>query len=120
MPGSATVQSALRANSTSGDCHQPAVLMRVRSLNTGHCRRAPRPRLVAQSGVFAQNQSSVPHSSVRKAMKTLRAAILALAVPVSLSAQQAPAGPQANPITGVFQARTMSLQRNLAQAFDSI
>ena len=53
-------------------------------------------------------------------MKTLRAAVLALALPASLAAQQPPAGPPANPITTVFRARTMGLQRNLAQAFDSI
>jgi uncharacterized damage-inducible protein DinB len=54
-------------------------------------------------------------------MKTLRAAILALALPVSLAAQQpAPAGPPTNPITTVFRTRTMTFQRNLAQAFDSI
>ena len=45
---------------------------------------------------------------------------LALAVPANLAAQQTPAAPSANPITAVFQGRTMSLQRNLAQAFDSI
>ena len=53
-------------------------------------------------------------------MKTLRTAILVLALPASLAAQQAPAGPPANPITTVFRTRTMGLQRNLAQAFDSI
>ena len=53
-------------------------------------------------------------------MKILRAAILVLALPASLAAQQAPAGPPANPITTVFRSRTMGLQRNLAQAFDSI
>ena len=37
------------------------------------------------------------------------------------AAQQQPAaGPPANPITLVFRGRTMALQRNLAQAFDSI
>jgi uncharacterized damage-inducible protein DinB len=45
---------------------------------------------------------------------------LALAVPASVAAQQPPAAPPANPITTVFQTRTLSLQRNLAQAFDSI
>jgi len=45
---------------------------------------------------------------------------LALAVPASLAAQQPPAAPPANPVTTVFQTRTMALQRNLAQAFDSI
>jgi uncharacterized damage-inducible protein DinB len=45
---------------------------------------------------------------------------LALAAPASLAAQQPPAGPPANPVTTVFQTRTLALQRNLAQAFDSI
>ena len=53
-------------------------------------------------------------------MKTLHAAILALTLPVSLAAQQPPAGPPVNPVTAVFRTRTMALQRNLAQAFDSI
>ena len=52
-------------------------------------------------------------------MKTLHAAILAMALPLSLVAQP-PAGPPANPITTVFRTRTMGLQRNIAQAFDSI
>ena len=45
------------------------------------------------------------------------AAIVAL--PADLAAQQ-PSGTPANPITAVFRGRTMALQRNLAQAFDSI
>jgi hypothetical protein len=55
-------------------------------------------------------------------MKTANAVLLALALvlPASLAAQQPPAAPPANPVTTVFQTRTMSLQRNLAQAFDSI
>jgi hypothetical protein len=53
-------------------------------------------------------------------MKSSRAAILALALPVSLAAQQTPAGAPANPITEVFRSRTLTLQRNIAQAFDSI
>jgi hypothetical protein len=53
-------------------------------------------------------------------MTTSRAIILALALPVSLAAQQPQAGPPANPITAAFRGRTMSLQRNIAQAFDSI
>ena len=53
-------------------------------------------------------------------MKISHAAILALAWPVSLAAQQAPATPPANPITTVFRTRTLTLQRNIAQAFDSI
>ena len=53
-------------------------------------------------------------------MRITYAAIVALALPVSLAAQQPSAAQQANPITTVFRARTMGLQRNLAQAFDSI
>ena len=53
-------------------------------------------------------------------MKTAFAVLLALTLPVGLAAQQAPAAAQANPITGAFRARTIGLQRNLAQAFDSI
>lgn len=54
-------------------------------------------------------------------MKTLHVALVALALPLTLAAQQpAPAGPPVNPITTVFRQRTMALQRNLAQAFDSI
>ena len=43
-------------------------------------------------------------------------ALLLLAVPAALAAQQ----PQANPITTAFRNRTLALQRNIAQAFDSI
>ncbi len=53
-------------------------------------------------------------------MKPVYAAILALALPIGLAAQPAPAGAATNPITAVFRTRTMTLQRNLAQAFDSI
>ena len=53
-------------------------------------------------------------------MKTLHAALLALALPMSLAAQQPVAGAAANPITTAFRGRTMTFQRNLAQAFDSI
>ena len=49
-----------------------------------------------------------------------RAALLALVLPLGLAAQTPAAGSQANPITGVFRGRTMALQRQLAQAFDSI
>ena len=54
-------------------------------------------------------------------MKTAYAVLiaLALALPASLAAQPS-ATPPANPITEVFRGRTMTLQRNLAQAFDSI
>jgi hypothetical protein len=53
-------------------------------------------------------------------MHTIRVALLALAMPIGLAAQQPAAGSQANPITGVFRGRTMGLQRNIAAAFDSI
>ncbi len=54
-------------------------------------------------------------------MKTLHAAaIVVLALPLTLAAQTPPAGPPVNPITTVFRTRTFGLQRNLAQAFDSI
>jgi DinB superfamily len=56
-------------------------------------------------------------------MKISLTAILILGVPAALSAQQPsapPAAPDPNPITSAFRGRTMALQRNLAQAFDSI
>ena len=53
-------------------------------------------------------------------MKISYVAVLALALPMSLPAQQPQGSPPANPITTVFRTRTMTLQRNLAQAFDSI
>ena len=53
-------------------------------------------------------------------MTTFRAAALVLTLPLSLAAQQPAAGQQANPITAAFRVRTMALQRNVAQAFDSI
>lgn len=53
-------------------------------------------------------------------MKTLHATILALALPITLSAQEPSAAQQAGPITAAFRQRTIALQRNLAQAFDSI
>ena len=57
-------------------------------------------------------------------MRLSHAAIAALALPIGLAAQQQqqqpPAGAPANPITAAFRMRTMALQRNLAQAFDSI
>lgn len=49
-------------------------------------------------------------------MKILHAAILALALPMSLAAQQS----AANPITAAFRGRITGLHRNIAQAFDSI
>jgi len=53
-------------------------------------------------------------------MKTLPAAMLALAFPLSLAAQQPPAASQANPVTTAFRNRITALHRNIAQAFDSI
>ena len=53
-------------------------------------------------------------------MKISCAVIVALALPIGLAAQQAPAASAANPITTAFKGRTLGLQRNLAQAFDSI
>jgi hypothetical protein len=54
-------------------------------------------------------------------MKLSHAVIVALVLPLSLPAQQAPTAAQAaNPITMVFRTRTLAQQRFLAQAFDSI
>ena len=52
--------------------------------------------------------------------KTSFAAVLALVLPATLVAQQPSGGAPANPITAVFRSRTLGLQRNIAQAFDSI
>lgn len=52
-------------------------------------------------------------------MNITRAAIIMFALPVALVAQ-APAGQQENPITTAFRQRTLGLQHNIAQAFDSI
>ena len=51
-------------------------------------------------------------------MKISRSAILALALPVSLAAQQPQ--PTVNPVTTAFRGRIGGLHRNVAQAFDSI
>lgn len=56
-------------------------------------------------------------------MKKISCAVLlalSLALPAAAAAQQPSGAPPANPITEVFRGRTLSLQRNLAQAFDSI
>ena len=57
-------------------------------------------------------------------MKISYLAIVALAAPICLAAQQpsatAPATPPANPITASFKARIMNLHRNVGQALDSI
>ena len=52
-------------------------------------------------------------------MKTTHAAILLLAVPAMLAAQGGGGAP-ANPITTALKNQTLNLQRNIAQAFDSI
>ena len=50
--------------------------------------------------------------------------VAVVALPAGVAAQQPsatpPSAPPANPIATVFRGRTMNLQRNLAQAFDSI
>jgi hypothetical protein len=53
-------------------------------------------------------------------MKLFHLAILALAAPISLAAQQPPAALPANPVTAAFRNRLSALHRNIAQAFDSI
>lgn len=53
-------------------------------------------------------------------MKTSCAALIALALPVALAAQQPSGAAPANPITAAFRARINGLQRNVATAFDSI
>jgi hypothetical protein len=52
-------------------------------------------------------------------MKNLHAVILALAIPVTLTAQAA-GGPPPNPMTAAFKARITGLHANIAQALDSI
>src|ERR1044072_4534775 len=52
-------------------------------------------------------------------MKLFNAGILTFVASATLAAQQ-PAGPVVDPVTSVLRTRTMGLQRNLAQAFDSI
>ena len=49
-------------------------------------------------------------------MRVSRAALVFVALPIALGAQQAPS----NPITAVMKQRTMTFQQRLAQAFDSI
>jgi DinB family protein len=53
-------------------------------------------------------------------MKLSFVSLVALALPVTLVAQQPSGTPVANPITTVFRNQTLRLQRNIAQAFDSI
>jgi len=49
-------------------------------------------------------------------MRVSRAALVFIALPIALGAQQAPP----NPVTTVMKQRTMTFQQRLAQAFDSI
>ena len=53
-------------------------------------------------------------------MKLSRVAILALALPASVAAQQPQPNQQGGPMTTAFRNRTTTFHRNLAQAFDSI
>ena len=53
-------------------------------------------------------------------MKLSYVALVTLVAPLTLAAQQPPAGPPANPITAAFQGRIAGLHRLLPQAFDSI
>ncbi|MEP6494974.1 MAG: DinB family protein [bacterium] len=54
-------------------------------------------------------------------MKPIAAAILAMALPVTLAAQQPANGaPVTDPIATAFRGRIVGLHRNIAQAFDSI
>lgn len=53
-------------------------------------------------------------------MKFSRTLIVALVVPVGLSAQATAGTPPTNPILTSFRGRILPLHRNLAQAFDSI
>ena len=52
-------------------------------------------------------------------MKITSAAILTVALPLALAAQQ-PAGDPANPMTTVFRGRIVAMHNNIARAFDSI
>jgi len=52
-------------------------------------------------------------------MKITSAAILTVALPLALAAQQ-PAGDPANPMTTVFRGRIVAMHDNIARAFDSI
>jgi hypothetical protein len=47
-------------------------------------------------------------------------AFIVLAIPATLAAQQPSGAPPANPIMTAFRNRTLGMQRNIAQAFDSI
>ena len=53
-------------------------------------------------------------------MRTLSTVTIALAFPALLASQQPAATPPANPLSAAFKARITPLERNIAQAFDSI
>ena len=53
-------------------------------------------------------------------MKAFTAVVGALALPAMLAAQQPAPPPATDPITAAFKARITGLERNIAQAFDSI
>src|SRR6476659_7399787 len=53
-------------------------------------------------------------------MKVWRFLFIALAAPITLAAQQPPAGLPANPITAAFKTRIAGQNRIILQAFDSI
>ncbi len=53
-------------------------------------------------------------------MKPVFVALATVSIPALLLAQPAPAAAPANPITATFAARIGTLERNVAQAFDSI
>jgi hypothetical protein len=53
-------------------------------------------------------------------MRSVTTALFAMVLPAGLAAQQTAATPPANPISAAFKARITPLERNIAQAFDSI
>jgi hypothetical protein len=53
-------------------------------------------------------------------MRSFSGVLLAMALPVTLAAQQPAPAPATNPIAAAFKARIGALSRNIAQAFDSI
>jgi hypothetical protein len=53
-------------------------------------------------------------------VRAVRFALLALALPAALAAQQPQGTPTTDPMTASMRGRMMALHRNLAQAFDSI
>src|SRR5690349_4394166 len=78
--------------------------------------RAGSSQSVARIGWSTQNHPYLrPHPENN--MRTFSLAMIALTLPVTLAAQQQPT---ANPITTAIRNRTLFMQRNIAQAFDSI